>query len=96
MVERTKKSNDGTKTYTQMSADDFKSILQVVFGNWGAQAAFARGTGLSPSTIGRYIAGTLPVPQHIALLVEMLQTLRHHELPLPDSFSIELQDVQKK
>jgi len=70
-----------------LTAEEFKATLSDALGGRGWQKTFVRGTGLSPSTVTRYLQGTFPIPQYIGLIVEMLQTLRRNRLPMPDAFS---------
>jgi hypothetical protein len=39
--------------------------------------------------VTRYLQGTFPIPQHVAVMIEMLATLRRHGLPMPEAFSAE-------
>ncbi len=72
-----------------MSPEEFAAAVSAALGGRGWQKAFGRGAGLSPSTVTRYLQGVNPVPQTIALIVEMLATLRRHDLPVPEAFSAE-------
>lgn len=70
----------------KMTPAEFRAIAEEVLGGRGWQRILAAGTGWSLSTITRYLQGALPVPRHVALLLEVLATLRRHELPLPEGF----------
>ena len=72
-----------------LTPEEFENTLKDIFGTWGWQRAFARGTGFAQSTIGRYLSGRYPIPQHVALIVKMLATLRNNRLPVPEDFNIE-------
>jgi len=72
-----------------MSPEEFKDAGSTALGGRGWQKAFARGTGFSQSTVTRYLQGTFPIPQHVAVMIEMLATLRRHGLPVPEAFSAE-------
>lgn len=69
-----------------MSHLAFRRVLAEMFGDPGWQKAFARGTGLSPSTVSRYASGEAAIPLYVALIVEMLRTYQRNRLPLPDTF----------
>ena len=72
-----------------LTPEEFENTLKDIFGRRGWQTAFARGTGFAQSTIGRYLSGRYPIPQHVALIVKMLATLRNNRLPVPEDFNIE-------
>ena len=72
-----------------LTPEEFENILKEIFGKRGWQTAFAPGTGFAQSTIGRYLSGRYPIPQHVALIVKMLATLRNNRLPVPEDFNIE-------
>lgn len=72
-----------------MTPQDFERAASAALGGWGWQKAFRRGTGLDQSTITRYLKGVFPIPQHVALIVQMLATLRNNGLPVPEAFSAE-------
>mgnify|MGYP003385708658 FL=1 len=71
-----------------LSAEEFKETMVEVFGGRGWQSAFARGTGIAPSTITRYLQGAFPIPCYICVITEMLLTLRRNGLPVPDRFGL--------
>lgn len=70
-----------------ISPEDFEAAASDALGGRGWQRAFVRGTGLAQSTLTRYLRAVFPIPLHVAIIVEMLQTLRHNGLPVPSSFS---------
>lgn len=72
-----------------MTPEDFAAAASEALGGRGWQKAFVRGTGLAPSTVTRYLQGIYPIPQHVALIVEMMAKLRHHKLPMPECFGRE-------
>ena len=72
-----------------LTPEEFENTLKDIFGKRGWQRAFARGTGFAQSTIGRYLSGRYPIPQHVALIVKMLATLRNNRLTVPEDFNIE-------
>jgi hypothetical protein len=72
-----------------ITPEELEDTLKHIFGKRGWQTAFARGTGFAQSTIGRYVSGRYPIPQHVALIVKMLATLRNNRLPVPEDFNIE-------
>lgn len=65
---------------------EFAEMMHEALGGRGWQGVFARGTGLSPSTITRYLQGVFPIPKYVALIVHMLAITRRAGLPLPDGF----------
>jgi len=69
-----------------MSPEKFRECLAVIFGGHGAQTIFARGVGLNFSTVQRYLSGSLPIPQHIVVLVQALYQLRMAGQELPPAF----------
>lgn len=71
-----------------LSSEAFEAACSDALGGRGWQKAFRRGTGFAQSTLTRYLRGIIPVPQHVATMVEMMQTLRRNGLPLPDVFNI--------
>lgn len=72
-----------------LSPEEFEASASAALGGRGWQRAFRAGTGLAQSTLTRYLRGIFPVPQHVAIIVEMLQTLRSHGLPIPEAFNTE-------
>lgn len=52
----------------------FSSRLQGVLGD-GYEKAFAEATGVSHSTVYRWCAGDVPVPQYAVTIVEFLEAL---------------------
>jgi hypothetical protein len=84
-----KKSKMAEPRQGVMTGEEFVQAASDALGGRGWQKAFVRGTGLAPSTVTRYIQEIYPVPQHVALIVEMLATLRSNGLPVPESFSAE-------
>lgn len=72
-----------------MTPEEFEAAASEALGGRGWQKAFSRGTGLAPSTITRYLQGIYEVPQYVAVIVEMLATLRRNGLPMPEAFSAE-------
>lgn len=69
-----------------LSPEDFEAAARDALGGLGWQRSFRSGTGLAQSTLTRYLKGVFPIPQHVAIIVEMLQTLRRNNLPVPDAF----------
>jgi hypothetical protein len=84
-----KKASALTERVGVITGAEFEELASNSLGGRGWQRAFVRGTGFAPSTVTRYIQGIYPVPQHVALLLELLATLRRHEIPLPEAFSAE-------
>lgn len=72
-----------------ITPEEFEASLSQALGGRGWQKTFIRGTGFAQSTVTRYLRGIFPIPQHVALLVEMLQTLRNNGLPVPEAFSVD-------
>lgn len=70
-----------------MTPKEFEAIAYSALNGRGWQRSWCRGTGQSPSTLNRYLKGEFPIPQYVVVIVEMLATLRRHQLPLPDAFS---------
>lgn len=70
-----------------MTPQEFETLASEALGGRGWQKTFAEGTGLSNSTITRYLQGVFPIPQYVAVICEMLITLRRNGLPVPDAFS---------
>jgi hypothetical protein len=70
-----------------LTPSEFEDACIAIFGKVGWQKTFARGTGISPSTLTRYLQGIFPVPVTIALIVEMLATLKRNGFTLPQRFS---------
>lgn len=70
-----------------ISPEDFEAAASDALGGRGWQKSFRAGTGLAQSTLTRYLRGVFPIPQHVALIVQLLQTLRLHGLPVPDTFT---------
>lgn len=68
--------------------EDFEAAVSAALGGYGWQKSFRAGTGIAQSTLTRYLRGIFPIPKTIAVIVEMLQTLRNKGLPVPDSFTI--------
>lgn len=75
-----------------MTASDLRANLASIFGDHGWQVAFCRGTGLSTSTMQRYLTEVYPIPRYIEVIVSMLATIRNHELPVPEQFSVAMID----
>lgn len=84
-----------TRKNHRLRSDHPNSVLAVEdFEEWGAwvfetplwKPIFAAGTGITPSTINKYSQGVLAIPQHVALILGMLCTLRENDLPLPPAF----------
>lgn len=71
-----------------MTPEDFEAAASDALGGRGWQKAWRAGTGQAQSTLTRYLRGQFPIPQHVAIIVEMLQTLRHHGFPVPEAFTI--------
>lgn len=76
-----------------LTPEEFEAIGREALGEArlqgrGWQKAFLAGTGLAQSTLTRYLRGIFPIPQHIAVIMEMLQTLRNNGLPVPEAFTI--------
>lgn len=69
-----------------LSPAEFSEMMNEALGGRGWQGTFARGTGLSPSTVTRYLQGVFPIPKYVALIVHMLAISRRAGLPLPDGF----------
>lgn len=89
MVEKTDKA--GRRIGTHLTPEEFEDTLGSIFGKWGWQTAFSRGTGFAPSTITRYLKGKYPIPLHVAVMVEMLATLKRNGIPMPGAFNAETQ-----
>ena len=73
-----------------LEPEEFSAIMIEMFGRWGWKSRLAAGTGWATSTVSRYACTDhrhMPIPKDVALLVELLQTLRGHDIPLPDVFS---------
>lgn len=70
-----------------LTPEEFSNAMREALGGVGWQGVFARGVGISPSTVTRYMHGILPIPPHIGIIVEMLQTIRRHGLAVPDRFA---------
>jgi len=79
-------SNNSDQHVAGMSHQTFREVLSSMFGEPGWQQAFARGTGLSPSTVSRYASGDAPIPLYVALIVQMMRTMQMRRIPLPDAF----------
>lgn len=75
--------------YVPMTPQDLEVTASFALGGRGWQKSFCRGTGLNNSTLTRYLQGLYPVPQYVAVIVEMLATLRRNGLPVPEAFSAE-------
>lgn len=75
-----------------LEPEEFTAIMVEMFGRWGWKSRMAAGTGWAPSTVSRYAFTDhrhMPIPKDVALLVELLQALRRHDIPLPEAFSID-------
>lgn len=70
-----------------MTPEDFEAAASDALGGRGWQKSFRAGTGFAQSTITRYLRGAIPIPQHVAIICEMLQTLRRKGLPVPEAFT---------
>jgi hypothetical protein len=71
-----------------LTPQDFEAAASEALGGRGWQKAFIMGTGIAQSTLTRYLRGIFPIPQWVAAVVEMLQTLRMNGLSVPDSFTV--------
>lgn len=69
-----------------LTPEEFEAAASDALGGRGWQKSFSAGTGLAQSTLTRYLRGVFPIPQHIVLIVQMLQELRSHGLPVPEAF----------
>ena len=67
---------------------DFEGSLQHSLGQSWAKS-WCKGTGQCNSTLRRYLDGAYPIPQYVAVLVELLATCRLQGLPMPVAFSFE-------
>ncbi|MBL4870531.1 MAG: hypothetical protein JKX72_06220 [Robiginitomaculum sp.] len=66
---------------------EFTCILEDAFGGRGWKKKFCEATGLTPSTIHRYMTAEIsPIPQYICLIVRLIQGYRIHGLELPAEF----------
>jgi hypothetical protein len=66
-----------------MEPDTFRDIGEEALGGRGWQRALGHATGWSPSTITRYLQGSMPIPKHAALLMDLiLATKRAGTLPV--------------
>lgn len=70
-----------------ITPEDFEAIASDALGGRGWQKSFRAGTGMAQSTVTRYLRGVIPIPQHVAIICEMLQTLRRNGLPVPEAFT---------
>lgn len=71
-----------------MEPEAFEAAASDALGGRGWQKSFRAGTGLAQSTLTRYLRGIFPIPQHVAIIVEMLQSLRSNGIPVPEAFTI--------
>jgi hypothetical protein len=71
-----------------LEPEEFIAICHDALGGRGWQRAFMSGTGMAQSTITRYIRGVFPIPQYVAMICRMLQTLRINGIPLPEEFTV--------
>jgi len=69
-----------------LTPEEFEAIGRAALGGRGWQRALRRGTGIAQTTITRYLRGIFPIPKTIALIMNMLQTLRNNGLPIPSEF----------
>jgi transcriptional regulator with XRE-family HTH domain len=77
-----------------MHPDDLERLCIELFPHsnlkgWGWQAHLARGTGISPSSLQRYLRGEYPIPQYVALIIELLIRLKRDGKSLPEVFYAE-------
>lgn len=70
-----------------MTPEDFVAACSDALGGRGWQKSFCKGVGIAHSTLTRYISGAFPIPQHIAIIVEMIQKLRLNGLTVPEAFT---------
>lgn len=76
------------KAVRTLTPEELEEIGAEALGGRGWKKAFVRGTGIAGSSLTRYLSGTYPVPQWIAVLLEALVTLRRNGLPVPIDFSL--------
>lgn len=69
-----------------LTPEEFEAIGRSALGGRGWQRALMRGTGIAQTTITRYLRGVFPIPKTMALIMNMLQTLRNNGLPIPSEF----------
>lgn len=86
-VERQKRPMEASPRIGALTPEEFEAAASDALGGRGWQKAFRAGTGLAQSTLTRYLRGIFPIPQHVAIIVEMLQTLRSHGIPVPEAFN---------
>lgn len=86
-VKREKRPMEASPRIGALSPEEFEAAASDALGGRGWQKAFRAGTGLAQSTLTRYLRGIFPIPQHVAIIVEMLQTLRSHGIPVPEAFN---------
>ena len=72
-----------------LTPEEFELALSNALGGRGWQKSFRAGTGFAQSTLTRYLRGVIPIPQHVAIIVEMLQSLRNKGFPVPEAFTSE-------
>jgi hypothetical protein len=69
-----------------LTPEEFEAIGNAALGGRGWQKRLVRGTGWAQTTVTRYLRGMFPIPKHVALLMNVLMTLRNNEIPLPSEF----------
>lgn len=78
----------GSRTRVPLTPEELEAIGAEALGGRGWKRAFVRGTGIAGSSLTRYLRGVYPIPQWIAVLLEVLVTLRRAGLPAPVDFSL--------
>lgn len=92
------KKNKGVKRRGRKSkssaipAKDFKEFLFRFYGGHGGQVKFAELAGLDPNTVARYANGVRPVPDHMAVLLNMMKLLKEQGLDLAEIGNEEVRD----
>lgn len=74
--------------------EDMEAILESFYGARKWVNAFAKEFGFARSTVDRWRDGSVPIPKHVAQIINMLGTLKVRGLPLAPIEADWLPDVE--
>lgn len=81
--------SDSTPQVFEYTSDALREDLNSIYGHTRWATDFSNLTGLQRSTLYRYLAGKLPIPKSIYLLVVMLKRCQLIGIPLPQKIAAE-------
>lgn len=65
-----------------MDRDEFRRRASAVLLGRGWMTRFARAAGVSHASVRNWASGRVPVPEHVAVIVELLEIVPHPLRPL--------------